>query len=131
MDGMKAGYSFQLRKAIFKDFAEEKLIRRKSRKFHSFYSVFCHFNEMRSMEILLPDLENLEPNIATICSLGVTSLSKDYRLGNSPDHRAFLRRVLCKKEAKFMCFQILISTVTLLRRIIVLQMKKVERRNNK
>ena len=37
-------YSFQLRKAIFKDFVEGNFICRKSRKFHSFHSVFCHLN---------------------------------------------------------------------------------------
>ena len=37
-------YSFQLRKSIFKDFVEGNFICRKSRKFHSFHSMFCHLN---------------------------------------------------------------------------------------
>ena len=41
---VNAPFSFQLRKDIFKDFVEGNFICRKSRKFQSFHSVFCHLN---------------------------------------------------------------------------------------
>ena len=41
---VNAPFSFQLRKAIFKDLVEGNFICRKSRKFQSFHSVFCHLN---------------------------------------------------------------------------------------
>lgn len=88
---------------------------------------------MRSMEIFSPDLENLESNIATVCCLRVTVLSKDYGLGNS-HHRAFLRRLLWEKREQPTCscgYKIWMSTLTLLRPGNLLQMEKVGTRNIK
>lgn len=89
---MNASYGFQLRKAVLKDFAEGTLICRKSRKLHSFYSVFCHLNTNEINGNILARLENFGSTTATVCSPGVTILKKGYCLGNCPGKSSMGKR---------------------------------------